>query len=349
MWPKIAVKFGFVRSFEFLNTKTPPVTLAFTICSINYLAQATTLGKSLTDTNPGWRFIIGLVDRLDGVEIDADKLPAFPMLEIDKIDIDGLDWMCQNYDITELNTAVKPFFFKHFYATMPQVENVIYFDPDIIVYQPLDELLQDVAAHSLVVTPHITQPIDDDKMPNEAILSATGIFNLGFIATRRHPQTMEFVGWWAEKLKRQCLIALEDGLFVDQKWVVMAPTYFEDVSINKYVGYNVAYWNLHERIVSRRDGVWFVNETDPLRFFHFSGYGLKKPAEISKYQTRYSFDSRPDVRPVFEDYAQRLTDNHNAYFSTFRCFYVKPPKRIYYKSVRNLLARPLYKLIQLLD
>ena len=310
------------------------------------MAQAITLGNSLAETNSGWHFVIGLVDKLDGVAIDADKMPTFPLLEIHRIAIEGLDWMCQNYDITELNTAVKPFFFQHFYNTMPQVENVIYFDPDIIVYQPLDELTQDLTTHNLVVTPHITVPFNDQKTPNEAILSATGIFNLGFIATHRTPQTLDFVRWWAEKLKRQCLILLEDGLFVDQKWVIMASTYFDNVLINKYLGYNMAYWNLHERFLSKNGNTWLVNETEPLRFFHFSGYGIKKPAEISKYQNRYNFITRPDVLPVFKDYAQRLAQNHNAYFSAFPCFYIKPKKPVYYQSVRKALTKPLLKLIE---
>ena len=45
------------------------MTLAFTICSINYLAQAQTLGQSLQKTNPDVEFVIGLVDKLKNVSL----------------------------------------------------------------------------------------------------------------------------------------------------------------------------------------------------------------------------------------------------------------------------------------
>ena len=75
------------------------MTLAFTICSINYLAQAQTLGQSLQEQNPSIEFVIGLVDRLDKVELEPDKIPPFQMLEIDKINIQFSE------DVVGFNTA----------------------------------------------------------------------------------------------------------------------------------------------------------------------------------------------------------------------------------------------------
>ena len=71
------------------------MTLAFTLCSINYLAQARTLGDSLKRTNPHIRYVIGLVDRLDAAQVPDDKLPDFELLELHRIGIDGLDEMCK--------------------------------------------------------------------------------------------------------------------------------------------------------------------------------------------------------------------------------------------------------------
>ena len=96
------------------------MTLAFTLCSINYLAQARTLGDSLKRTNPHIRFIIGLVDRLDVAQVPEDKLPDFELLELHRIGVDGLDQMCEHYNITELNTAVKPYFFRYFFEKVPE-------------------------------------------------------------------------------------------------------------------------------------------------------------------------------------------------------------------------------------
>jgi hypothetical protein len=70
------------------------MTIAFTICSINYLAQARTLGDSLKSTNPDVLFFIGLVDALNGVEFEDSYAPKYPMIEIDKIEIRDFQEMC---------------------------------------------------------------------------------------------------------------------------------------------------------------------------------------------------------------------------------------------------------------
>ncbi len=55
--------------------------IALTICSINYLAQAKSLGDSLLKHNPEYTYLIGLVDRLDVSEIPSDRLPSYPRSE----------------------------------------------------------------------------------------------------------------------------------------------------------------------------------------------------------------------------------------------------------------------------
>ncbi|MFC0183630.1 hypothetical protein SAMN04515674_11746 [Pseudarcicella hirudinis] len=323
------------------------MTLAFTICSINYLAQAQTLGQSLKEQNPDVEFVIGLVDRLDKVQLEADKIPPFQMLEIDKINIENFEEMCLNYNITELNTAVKPFFFDYFLKNRADITNIIYFDPDIIVYDKLDKLQNSLLTYEIVVTPHISSPINDRLDTNETDHLNTGLYNLGFIAVRRGEETIKMIDWWKEKLKKDCRIDLCNGLFVDQHWINFVPLFYKNVLVEKYPGYNVAYWNLHERKVTQENGKFFINNV-PLIFFHFSGYELKKPEEVSKYQNRSSFENRPDIVPLFRYYAQKLSDNFNEYYIQIKCFYIKPPKIKRYKRVRKVLQLPFKKLIELI-
>jgi hypothetical protein len=315
------------------------MTLVFTLCSINYLAQAHTLGDSLRRTNPHIRFVIGLVDRLDKSTVPADKLSDFEIIELHTIGINHLDEMCDRYDITELNTAVKPYFIRYFFERTAQVRNVVYLDPDIIVYQPLTELETLLETHDFVVTPHITQPIDDDHSPSELDHLNTGIYNFGFIALHKSPQAFEFVRWWEQKLFDECKIDLCNGLFVDQNWGNFLPFFWNNVFVQKHPGWNAAYWNLTEKTFSVIDGVHFANQL-PVVFFHYSGYDPNKPSLISKYQNRYTFEHRPDLRPLFQYYHDELIRNENSYYRQFHCFYIKP-KRIYkYLTVRKLLIKP---------
>lgn len=315
-------------------------TIAFTICSINYLAQARTLGQSLKRTNPDIQFFIGLVDILEGVQLQKEYVSEFPMIEIDKIGISGFQEMCRRYNITELNTAVKPFYFTYFLNQYPKARNVIYFDPDIIIYQPLDELLNRLEQYPAVVTPHICTPIEDRLTPNELHHLNTGIYNLGFVAFRRKPETLQFIQWWEEKLRYECLIDLCDGLFVDQNWMNFLPVFVPETYIEKRPGYNMAYWNVHERIVNQKNGKFYVNDRYPLIFFHYSGYDPGKPEILSKYQDRFELKNRKDLHAVFDYYKDQLIRNGNAYYRRFPCAYIKPEKIYRYQRVRKLLKFP---------
>lgn len=336
------------------------MTLAFTICSVNYLAQARTLGDSLRDTNPDYRYVIGLVDKLSQANLPADLVPPYPMLEVDQIGIPDFAAMCNRYDITELNTAVKPFFIDYLYDAYPGATQIIYFDPDIIVYQPLTKLSRDLTTYSMVLTPHCCSPTPDWERPNEQHHLNTGIYNLGFIGLRRDATARQFVNWWKERLVYECRIDLCAGLFVDQHWVNFAPVYHDNVLIEHHPGYNVAYWNLHERWFSTNEtGQWLVAgqpnasapETQfvPLQFFHYSGYNPYRPDEISTYQTRYSFVERPDATPLFDLYRRRLLANQNEQYRQYPCVYIKPPVVLRYQRVRRVLNRPFNRVIALLE
>ncbi|GAA4404330.1 hypothetical protein GCM10023187_21470 [Nibrella viscosa] len=332
------------------------MTLAFTLCSVNYLAQARTLGDSLAETNPDWQFVIGLVDKLATAGLPEALYPRYRMVEVDQIGIPDFAGMCDRYDITELNTAVKPFFIDYFFNTHPAVDKVIYFDPDIIVFEPLNRLSDHLNQHSMVLTPHACTPVGDWERPNDLHHLNTGIFNLGFIGLRRTPEARQFVTWWAQRLVNECRIDLCAGLFVDQHWVNFAPIYHSNVWIEKHPGYNVAYWNLHERFFTHEPANepgkadrWLINKKETLFFFHYSGYNPGKPTDISKYQTRYSFADRPDVLALFDLYRHRLLANQNEIYSQYPCVYIKPPSVQRYKRVRKWLKAPFNQLIAVLE
>lgn len=289
------------------------------------------------------------------------------MIEVDKIGIPDFAAMCDRYDITELNTAVKPFFIDYFYQHYPDADAVIYFDPDIIVFQALHELNKALSTYSLVLTPHTCSPTPDWERPNEQHHLSTGIFNLGFIGLRRDDTARHFVNWWKDRLVYECRIDLCAGLFVDQHWVNFAPVYYDNVLIDHHKGYNAAYWNLHERYFSKNEaGAWVVNgsavltgnnsEEEPLQFFHYSGYNPDRPNEVSKYQTRFTFADtgplarqRPDVRPLFELYRERLLANHNEQYRQYPCVYIKPPVVLRYQRIRRWLKTPFNQVITRLE
>ena len=119
--------------------------IAFTICSLNYFAQALSLGESLSRINPQYKYIIGLVDKPDEFYKNCDEelislVEKNNIIEIDKLDIPNFELFCLRYDIMELNTAVKPYYFDYFFRNTEDLEYVVYLDPDILVYSKLEDL-----------------------------------------------------------------------------------------------------------------------------------------------------------------------------------------------------------------
>ncbi len=306
----------------------PSNKIAFTICSANYLAQAVALSDSLLVHNPNYQFIIGLVDEIDEAH-PIVKSVNYKLIPIKEIGIPHFDAFCAQYNITELNTAVKPFYFSYLFEKNEAAESIVYLDPDIFVYHSFEVLEKHLESNQIVLTPHITKPISDNKYPTETDFLNAGIYNLGFIALKRGSESLALINWWKERLTHLCKIDFENGLFVDQLWLNFATLFYKEVFVLDNPGYNMAYWNLQERILSINEaGAYIVNGAHPLVFYHFSGYDLHKQYAISKYQNRFSFSDRKDLTQLFDKYHQDVMSRGFDAFAAIPCKYISDsPKK----------------------
>jgi hypothetical protein len=277
---------------------------ACTIISPNYLAYARTLADSYLAAHPDHRFFALIVADLD------DPAPfrnlGFEPVMLPQIGLADIHAEGMKYDILELNTNVKPTFLKfllHTYA----LDQLVYLDPDILVLAPLDPVFSALdSGVALVLTPHITAPVFDGKQPAEQDHLYNGTYNLGFAAFAHNDEAWRILSWW----ERRCLdLGFSEGrtgLFVDQKWMNLAPGLFEHVTILRDAGCNMAYWNLHERKLRRAGETYSVDNPNsapvPLRFFHFSGIHVDDPASLSGNTDRFTLAERPDLQPLFLDY-----------------------------------------------
>jgi hypothetical protein len=164
-------------------------------------------------------------------------------------------------------------------------EKVIYLDPDIGVFNNLSPIRTLLNESSIIITPHQLSPEKDDIfiIENEILFLKRGTYNLGFFGVKKDVQGLDFLHWWQNRLYDYCfddnyevLPELTEnhllGLFTDQKWIDLVPSFFSNYHIVRDPGYNVCTWNLSNRNITKSDdGSYFVNGF-PLRFFHFSGY-----------------------------------------------------------------------------
>ena len=210
------------------------------------------------------------------------------------------------------------------------LKTIIYFDPDIQVFNNLSLIEEYLQVNDILLTPHILQPIPVDELqPSESSFLNFGIYNLGFIALNPKSQnSLKLLDWWEERTLKIGFDRVCDGLFVDQLWINLVPLFFDKVKIVRELGLNVAPWNLHERNIIRKKGLDYLMEDDSkLIFYHFSSYNYKTPNILSKYYNRY--DRVPlsnDVYELYKQYHEELIKNKIENFSQIKCFYINDKK-----------------------
>lgn len=286
-----------------------------TLCSNNYLAQALTLFSSLKDNGMSGRMVLGLVD-LPNQEIDYSVMVGIDIIRFDEIGINLFPEMLGRYDVVEFNTAVKPFFIKYLLEKHGVDSVVVYVDPDIRFYDNLNKHVELLRRYDVILTPMLTT-VQDNVCMEELVALRHGMYNLGYIAVRYGSNSFSFLNWWSSRLVTHCVNQKGMGLFVDQKWVDLAPLLFEGLYIDKSPGYNMAWWNFNERRIINSENSWFVNDlSEPLVFFHFSGFKPGTGVFTGRIAGgEFDFKHRPDLVPLFVEYERNLFENDFARFS----------------------------------
>ena len=247
-------------------------TVVFTSIAANYLPKARVLAQSVKNIAPDAQFYLMLVDEPPSdFQLDAEPFDA--VIRLTDLAIDNLQGWVFSHSIVELCTAVKGLAAQYCLAR-PDCDRVIYFDPDMVIFDRFAELEQALTDASIVLTPHQSEPEADYEavMDNEMASLKHGVFNMGFFGIAATPEGHRFADWWSERLKHFCLDDIERGLFTDQKWANLIPCFFDDYCVLRSPAFNVATWNITtRRVEGTLEGGVTVNG-ESLGFYHFSGF-----------------------------------------------------------------------------
>ncbi|HKP47716.1 MAG TPA: hypothetical protein VJT50_14040 [Pyrinomonadaceae bacterium] len=275
-----------------------------TIIAKNYVAAARTLCNSFLQFHPDLKCYVLIVD--DYEDFINPQAESFQVVSLADLNLPDLPSLCFKYNVVELCTAVKAELLAYLLRE-EKVDQLFYLDPDILVTHSLDDIFARLDTFDALLTPHVDQNFPEDGLyPNDGTILRYGIYNLGFIGVT--PRADSLLRWWQSKLVDLCIDDPIKGYFVDQKFMNLAPLYFDRVGIEDSPGCNVAFWNLHSRRIQRAEHGWLCNDS-PLYFYHFSNFDPQHPESISGYQTRHQLTDRPDVQPLFREYTRLLFQN----------------------------------------
>ena len=169
-----------------------------TIVARNYLAQAQVLVDSFRKHHPDGTFDVLLVD---DPSTERPSVNGADVVLIDEIGVDPdiLDAMSGAYLLIELATALKPWMLRSLLNR--GYDHAIYYDPDISIERRISELPGLARDHSVVLTPHLTEPMPrDGSRPSEQDILLSGTYNLGFVAVGGTPDGRAMLDWWIERL-----------------------------------------------------------------------------------------------------------------------------------------------------
>lgn len=248
--------------------------LCFSSFTFSYLNRARVLFTTLRRFQPTWRLVALISDAPPpGVTFDCSMEPFDEVVYAGTLPIPNFNSWIFCHDIVEACTAVKgPYLLN---ALSGDVDAVVYLDPDIALFAPLDSTLAELKDHDILLTPHLLEPETQGTavLDNEVCALRTGIFNLGFVAVKRSAEGLRFAAWWNERLQHFCYDDPASGLFVDQKWCDYVPVFFNTAKTIRDPGCNVASWNLSQRNVSITDDGQILVNGSPLKFWHFTKLG----------------------------------------------------------------------------
>ena len=279
----------------------------FTACNVAYLHKALALAESLHLQDKS-ELRIYLFDK-------KRDLPEFPeyvnICWIEDINIENLNILAFKYDVTEFCTSLKPYIAL---ILLEEYEKVLFFDPDIYIFNKIDTIVKTLDNEDIVLTPHYTTPQERGTSLSQSDVGMMrfGSFNLGFFAVKKSKEGLKFLHWWDDRCQDLCYFETQFGLSTDQKWVSIAPCFFPNLHVSFDLGLNVAFWNLHERqITSEKNQKFLVNEKFDLIFFHFSSYDSSNALGLTTRPLAVDIEGDKLLHRIMEVY----NEVHNKYLN----------------------------------
>ena len=238
-----------------------------TIISANYRSYAETLFDSLVQFDNEAELNVLVVDA--NIEQTRRGLNFLSAEEIrDQIPIANKIYKKyhnpNNWDT--LRWSFKPALMLH--LLQAGYDQVIFTDPDTHYYSDYQFLFDELHKKSILLTPNWSGKDPKSDLRRFNYQFTDGIYNAGFIGASRNGK--EALHWWAEMCLFECKKIPQLRYFDDQHYLNLMPVYFDDVSILKHRGCNVAGWNLVECPRTSVDSEVVIAGKWPIVFVHFS-------------------------------------------------------------------------------
>ncbi|GIU75541.1 MAG: hypothetical protein KatS3mg004_2628 [Bryobacteraceae bacterium] len=252
---------------------------AATIISNRRIALARATARSLEQHHPDLPFFTLQADGPHPA-IDPAREP-FRLVPLSSLGLAREAALRFRYTDAELSFACTPHFICHLLEQ--GFDAVLFLKQETMVVGRLDPLLDRLAHHPVLLTPHLlAPPLGPGARRREWNVLRAGVFNGGVLGFSRCPEAQGVLTWWRERTEQHCVLDVDDGLHFEQRWLDFIPSLAPGCLIVRDPGINVGHWNLPERRIEVRGGLITACGL-PCRIFRFSGYDPERPDVLSRY------------------------------------------------------------------
>ncbi|NGM82808.1 hypothetical protein G5B47_10315 [Paenibacillus sp. 7124] len=216
-----------------------------TVVNASGLPQARLMAASVKRIMPETTIVVCLVERY----------PVEPLPDIDWIftakdisayigfhDFEGYMF---KFNSLQCATAMKGQLLSYLLKAFPEEEQIVYLDPEMVAFKPFSEIWAMLTYYDVVLTPHHLEPSVPWDCFREIGTLQDGTFNSALIGVRNSDGGRHFADWWV-KMTSGDFYGQPKGLYIDQPYLNFVPTFYH-TGILRHPGYNLAFWNLHER------------------------------------------------------------------------------------------------------
>lgn len=272
----------------------------FTLCTPDYINAVNALSSSLKETEPNTTLFCYVFGNPAHQNLIANE--NIRIIHIESLSLPEIRGKEFSHTPFEMCCLLKPVIAKY-HLLNNECDFLLFLDSDTYTYSPfLTELSQTNA--KILLSPHALYPETINRF--EPFLRS-GAFNAGLFAIKRHHEAFEFLNWWSAMVNFKCIQDPNNGLLLEQKWLDLAPSLFNEIEIIRDPGINTAYWNLCERVLSRKSNSILINQKHPLKIFHFSGIIRERLSKYSDIKTEDRADGKL-LKQLADEYLSVMDD-----------------------------------------
>ncbi|MCC7240356.1 MAG: hypothetical protein IT180_00395 [Acidobacteria bacterium] len=274
-----------------------------TIVAKNCLSYARVLARSFRQHHPDVPFFVLLADQVQE-RFDPAAEP-FTLVPLAALDLPRLERIRFYHPQQAFSYACTPALLR--WLLGQGIDRVIYFKQETLILDEVSPIFDRLAESPVVLTPHLVAPLGGAAAAEREInILQSGVFNVGVLGVAAHPTSHRWLSWWQDRLSTECRRDVEAGLHFEQRWLDLAPGFFDGIHVLRDAAFNVGHWSLPERQIGLDPDGRVRVDGRPCRVFRFSGYNPDEPDQLTGYNQRLPWDALGAVRLVVDQFREAL-------------------------------------------